>query len=203
MTSGDNQVGARGRALRFVLLVGVMSLFADFTYEGARGIAGPYLALLGASGAAVGIVAGGGELLGYSLRLVSGRLADATRLYWPLTIAGYVLQMLREQLTDSRNPDPDHLFKEMMQDYCKTFDNKPASTEDFKGIVEKHMLRNMDLDGNHKMDWFFNQYVYGMGMAHYNFHATLEPTAFGGIRRNEKDRGLDAHGPDGLAERVL
>ena len=92
---------------------------------------------------------------------------------------GYVLQMLREQLTDSRNPDPDHLFKEMMQDYCKTFDNKPASTEDFKGIVEKHMLRNMDLDGNHKMDWFFNQYVYGMGMAHYNFHATLEPTADG------------------------
>jgi hypothetical protein len=67
----------------------------------------------------------------------------------------------------------------MMQDYCKTFDNKPASTEDFKGIVEKHMLRNMDLDGNHKMDWFFNQYVYGMGMAHYNFHATVEPTADG------------------------
>jgi hypothetical protein len=83
----------RGAALRLVVLFGVVSLFADMVYEGGRSITGPYLALLGASGAAVGIVAGGGELLGYSLRLVSGRVADATRWYWPLTIAGYSLQM--------------------------------------------------------------------------------------------------------------
>ncbi|HVV50065.1 MAG TPA: MFS transporter [Polyangia bacterium] len=81
------------RALHFVLLVGAMSFFADFTYEGARGIAGPYLALLGASGLAVGAVSGLGELLGYGLRLVSGRLADRTRQFWPITIAGYVVQM--------------------------------------------------------------------------------------------------------------
>jgi hypothetical protein len=92
---------------------------------------------------------------------------------------GYVLQMLREQLADPRNPDPDHLFKAMMQDYCKTFDNRPASTEDFKSIVEKHMTRNMDLDGNHRMDWFFNQYVYGTGIPHYNFRVSLEPTPDG------------------------
>jgi hypothetical protein len=70
-----------------------MSLFADMAYEGARSVTGPYLALLGASAATVGVVAGGGELLGYSLRLVSGRLADATGRYWPITIAGYVVQM--------------------------------------------------------------------------------------------------------------
>lgn len=92
---------------------------------------------------------------------------------------GYILQMLRMQLMDSRGPDPDHLFKAMMQDYCKTFDNKAASTEDFKAIVEKHMIRGMDLDGNHKMDWFFNQYVYGMGEPQYTFHAALEPTPDG------------------------
>jgi hypothetical protein len=92
---------------------------------------------------------------------------------------GYVLQMLREQLADPRNPDPDHLFKDMMQDYCKTFDNKPASTEDFKSIVEKHMTRSMDLDGNHKMDWFFNQYVYGTGIPRYTFKAALEATPDG------------------------
>jgi MFS family permease len=80
-------------ALRFVLLVGAMSLFADMAYEGARSITGPYLSLLGASALAVGVVAGGGELLGYSLRLVSGRLADVTGRYWPITIAGYVVQM--------------------------------------------------------------------------------------------------------------
>jgi Peptidase family M1 domain len=92
---------------------------------------------------------------------------------------GYVLQMLRMQLMNSRDQDPDHAFKEMMQDYCKTFDNKAASTEDFKAIVEKHMTRSMDLDGNHKMDWFFNQYVYGMGEAEYTFHVVLEPTSDG------------------------
>jgi MFS family permease len=83
----------RKRALQFVLLVGVMSLFADFTYEGARGIAGPFLAALGASGAVVGIASGFGEFLGYALRIVSGRLADRTRQFWPITIAGYIVQM--------------------------------------------------------------------------------------------------------------
>ena len=92
---------------------------------------------------------------------------------------GYILQMLRMQLMNPRDPDPDHLFKEMMQDYCKTFDNKAASTEDFKAIVEKHMTHGMDLDGNHKMDWFFNQYVYGIGEAQYTFHSTAEATADG------------------------
>src|SRR5262249_40649261 len=53
-------------ALRFVVLLGVVSLFADVTYEGARSITGPYLAVLGASGAVVGIVAGAGELVGYA-----------------------------------------------------------------------------------------------------------------------------------------
>jgi predicted MFS family arabinose efflux permease len=85
--------GARGRAMRFVVLVGVMSFFADFTYEGMRGIAGPYLALLGASATAVGVVSGIGELLGYGLRVVSGRLSDRTGQFWPITIVGYVVQM--------------------------------------------------------------------------------------------------------------
>ena len=83
----------KSKALRFVLLIGVMSFFADATYEGARSILGPYLALLGATGTAVGIVTGFGELLGYGLRLVSGRLADRTRQFWPITILGYIIQM--------------------------------------------------------------------------------------------------------------
>jgi MFS family permease len=86
-------VDRKKRALRFVLLVGAMSLFADFTYEGARGSAGPFLAALGASGAAVGVASGLGEFLGYALRLVSGRLADRTQKFWPITIAGYIVQM--------------------------------------------------------------------------------------------------------------
>jgi MFS family permease len=80
-------------ALRFVVLIGILSFFADFTYEGSRSIIGPYLASLQATGTIVGIVTGFGELAGYGLRLVSGRWADATGRYWPITIFGYVLQM--------------------------------------------------------------------------------------------------------------
>jgi predicted MFS family arabinose efflux permease len=80
-------------ALQFVLLVGVMSFFADFTYEGSRSVIGQYLALLGAGALAISVVTGLGELLGYGLRLVSGRMADRTERYWPITISGYVLQM--------------------------------------------------------------------------------------------------------------
>jgi MFS family permease len=80
-------------AMRFVLLIGVLSFFADFTYEGARSILGPYLASLQATAFIVGAVTGFGELLGYGLRFFSGRLADVTGRFWPITIFGYVLQM--------------------------------------------------------------------------------------------------------------
>jgi predicted MFS family arabinose efflux permease len=80
-------------ALRFVISFGVVSLFADMTYEGMRSISGPYLALLGASGTVVGLVAGTGEFLGYTLRLVSGSAADRSHLYWPITLMGYAVQM--------------------------------------------------------------------------------------------------------------
>ena len=80
-------------ALKFVLLVGVMSFFADFTYEGSRSIIGPYLGMLGAGALAIAVITGAGEFLGYGLRLVSGRSADRTGRYWPITIGGYVLQM--------------------------------------------------------------------------------------------------------------
>jgi MFS family permease len=84
----------RQPALRFVVLLGVVSLFADMTYEGARSITGPYLHSLGASATFVGIVVGLGELLGYGLRLVSGRLADRSGRYWSLANSGYLLNLL-------------------------------------------------------------------------------------------------------------
>ncbi len=80
-------------AFQCIILFGIVSLFGDITYEGARGITGPYLGLLGASAAVVGIVAGLGEFIGYALRLVTGYVADRTRGYWPMTIAGYALML--------------------------------------------------------------------------------------------------------------
>ncbi len=70
---------ATTRAFRLVVLLGIVSLFADMTYEGARSATGPFLAILGASGTIVGIVAGFGELVGYGVRLVSGYLSDPLR----------------------------------------------------------------------------------------------------------------------------
>jgi len=80
--------------LRFVVLIGVVSLFGDMTYEAARSLNGPYLAHLGASAVAVGIIAGLGEFIGYGLRLVSGYISDRTGKYWFITILGYTLNLL-------------------------------------------------------------------------------------------------------------
>jgi MFS family permease len=75
----------------FVLAFGVVSMLADVVYEGARSITGPFLATLGASAVMVGFITGLGEAVALVLRLGTGPLADRTRKYWPLTIAGYAL----------------------------------------------------------------------------------------------------------------
>ena len=92
--SENNKTISKGSALKFVVLLGVVSLFADMTYEGARSVTGPFLAILGASGTAVGVVAGFGELVGYALRLVSGYISDRTGKYWTLILFGYFVNLL-------------------------------------------------------------------------------------------------------------
>ena len=81
-------------AFRFVLLIGIVNFFADMTYEGGRGIIGPFLGSLGASAAIVGFVAGFGELVGYGLRSFSGYFADKSHRYWLVTFIGYCINML-------------------------------------------------------------------------------------------------------------
>jgi MFS family permease len=93
MTASAPQPFDRRSALAFIVAFGVVSLFADMAYEGMRAITGPFLGLLGASATIVGIVAGTGELAGYLLRLVSGNLAQRSGAYWPITVAGYAIQM--------------------------------------------------------------------------------------------------------------
>ena len=84
----------RASAFRFIVALGIVSLFADMTYEGAHSIIGPFLKDLGASAAQVGIIAGLGEMIAAILRLVSGRLADRTRAYWTITTVGYFLNLV-------------------------------------------------------------------------------------------------------------
>ncbi|MFN4195895.1 MAG: MFS transporter [Thermosynechococcus sp.] len=87
-------MGKKGSALSFVILLGLVSLCADATYEGARSLTGAYLGVLGASSTIVGLVAGLGEFIGYSLRLVTGYVSDRTRAYWRITTLGYAINTL-------------------------------------------------------------------------------------------------------------
>lgn len=89
----DNKRRRLSQAMVFILLFGTVSLFSDMTHEGASSIRGAYFALLGASAGTIGFISGLGEMIGYSMRYVFGRLTDKTKRYWPMTIIGYVLDI--------------------------------------------------------------------------------------------------------------
>src|SRR5258706_16300027 len=93
-TTDPAKAAAHARAKHFVLLLGWVSLFADLCYEGMRGAIGGYLAVLGASATAVGVVAGTGEAIRYGLRYVRGALAPRTQRHWALTPAGHATNPL-------------------------------------------------------------------------------------------------------------
>ena len=82
------------RAMTFIILFGIVSLFSDMTHEGASSIRGAYFALLGASAGTIGFISGLGELIGYSMRYVFGKITDRTKKYWPMVIFGYILDIL-------------------------------------------------------------------------------------------------------------
>lgn len=81
-------------AIAFVVLLGIVSLLADMTYEGFRSITGQYLAILGANGSTVGVVIGLGKLISYGFRLVSGYISDRTGKYWFMAFLGYIINLL-------------------------------------------------------------------------------------------------------------
>ena len=87
-------IPSRADAIQFIVCLGLVSLFADITYEGARSTTGPFLRALGSSAAQVGLIVGLGEFLGFSLRLASGILADRTRAYWTITLLGYGVNLV-------------------------------------------------------------------------------------------------------------
>lgn len=90
-TNSSNNPELRKKAIQFIVAMGIVSLFGDITYEGARSINGPFLATLGATAAAVGFVSGLGEFIGYVIRLLSGFLSDRLKSHWTFTIIGYAL----------------------------------------------------------------------------------------------------------------
>ena len=82
------------QAMLFIIFFGIVSLFSDMTHEGASSIRGAYFTILGSSAGVIGFVSGLGELIGYSMRYVFGRIADKRKNYWFMTIFGYVIDVL-------------------------------------------------------------------------------------------------------------
>jgi hypothetical protein len=99
-------------------------------------------------------------------RLNNGKTGGVARfLIYPK--GAYILHMIRMMMYDEQTGDA--RFKEMMKDFIQSHFNKDISTEDFKAAVEKHMTKEMDLTSDHRLDWFFNEWVYGTEMPNYRF----------------------------------
>ena len=113
------------------------------------------------------------------LRLISPRTENA---YQNVTYAkgAYVLQMLRSIMYSP--DDQDKAFIAMMHDFVDSHRDKPASTESFKAVAEKHMSKIMDLSGNGKLDWFFNEWVYGTQIPRYHMEYQLIPAEAGKVK---------------------
>ena len=104
------------------------------------------------------------------------------RLIYPK--GAYVLHMIRMMMRDNRTGD--QRFKETMQDFVRTYAGKSATTENFKAMIEKHMTPEMDLEGNHRMDWFFNEYVYGTQLPSYKSESSFDVGPDGDVVLNLK-----------------
>jgi hypothetical protein len=99
------------------------------------------------------------------------------RLIYPK--GAYILHMIRMMMWDRTSGDQN--FKAAMQDFVKTYSGKAATTEDFKAMMEKHLTPEMDLEGNHRLDWFFNEYVYGTALPTYKIDYKFDKDASGDV----------------------
>jgi hypothetical protein len=113
------------------------------------------------------------------------------RLIYPK--GAYVLHMIRMMMHDRQKAD--QLFKDTMHDFVQTYAGKAATTEDFKAMIEKHMTAEMDLEGNHKMDWFFDEYVYGTQLPSYKLDSSFDIGADGDVEMTLKvtESNVDEH----------
>lgn len=119
----------------------------------------------------------GGVYMGY--RLDTPKTGPVTRaMIYPK--GAFILHMLRMMMWDPRTADS--RFTTMMKDFVQTYNNRDVSTQDLLRIVEKHMTKDMDLDGNGKMAWFFNQWVYGTAIPNYKFDYRFEPADGGKVK---------------------
>ncbi|HVI10522.1 MAG TPA: M1 family aminopeptidase, partial [Candidatus Binatia bacterium] len=114
-------------------------------------------------------------------RLISPRTAEA---YQQVTYpkGAYVLEMLRSIMRSTDETDHDKAFIDMMHEFVEAHRDRPATTESFKAIAQKHMTKLMDLQGNGRLDWFFDEWVYGTQIPRYKFEYQTTPAEGGKIK---------------------
>lgn len=118
-----------------------------------------------------------------------GSLALGSRLTSSKTPAGFeqlvygkgswVIHMLREMLRQPGAKNPDARFDELLHTLMIKYSYRALSTEDFQREVEAIMTPSMDLEDNHSMDWFFDEWVRGTGIPHYRVEYSVRRTEKG------------------------
>jgi hypothetical protein len=113
-------------------------------------------------------------------RLIAPRTPSA---YQNVTYAkgAYVLQMLRSMMRYGVPDQPEQAFIAMMHDFVESHRGRPATTESFKEVAERHITKTMDLQGNGRLDWFFNEWVYGTQVPRYHFDHQVTPLDGGAV----------------------
>jgi len=116
-------------------------------------------------------------IMGYRLNNSKAGFNIAGSLIYPK--GAYILHMIRMMMWSNKTGDQD--FKALMHDFVATYAGKSATTEDFKSMVEKHITPDMDIDGNRRMDWFFNEYVYSTALPSYQIDSSFNKDANGDV----------------------
>lgn len=105
------------------------------------------------------------------LRLDTHKTEGAyNRLIYPK--GAYILQMLRMLMHDDKTGDQD--FIEMIKDFVKSHLNQNATSESFKMVVERHMKPVLDMEGTHRIDWFYRDWIYGTDLPHYRLEYSIK-----------------------------
>jgi hypothetical protein len=80
----------------------------------------------------------------------------------------WVMHMIREMLRDPASHDPDARFRQLLQTILTQYRFQPLSTADFQRAIEQEMTPSMDLEGDHTMTWFFQEWVKNTGIPRYS-----------------------------------
>jgi hypothetical protein len=115
--------------------------------------------------------------MGYRLSNSRTGFDTTQRLIYPK--GAYILHMIRMMMWGRKTGDQN--FKAAMQDFVRTYSGNAATTENFKAMMEKHMTPEMDMEGNHRLDWFFNEYVYGTALPTYKLDYTFDKSPSGDV----------------------